>query len=285
MASLVDRFRMAVRAMRRPRYRSVMRIREGERTIALLAILLVVVLAGLYWIGQTDARRRSGTAAIHVVSTEFQPGGGLELAPQGTWVRYTYVVDGGIYPGFEFRPWNKVSAHSPKVCFEPADPRNHMLVEGRVQCGTDSVTSGLGVAASAVGSPTSARPSPTASTVEVHGESGTILELTLIDHSGLVLLARSATVDELRAHDTLLSTSTIAATNLDESHLLLIWLGSSCDRVATLDVEADLVRIELDNGPRPPCDLVPNPRGLVLETPDTVRADQIALELTFAQTP
>jgi hypothetical protein len=114
----------------------------------------------------------------------------------------------------------------------------------------------------------------------VRGETGTNLELTIIDRSGFAILARSATVDELRAQDTLLSTSTISATNLDARHVLLIWLGSACDRVGTLDVEAGLANMKLENGPRPPCDLTANPRGIVLETPGAVRADQIVVELT-----
>lgn len=128
----------------------------------------------------------------------------------------------------------------------------------------------------------SANPSPSPQSVDVKGEGGTSLKLTLIDRSGAILLARSATVPELRAHDTLLSTASIAAINLDARRLLLIWLGSPCDQTATLDVDAGLAGMKLENGPRPSCDLVPDPRGLVLEMPGSVRADQISLELRQA---
>jgi hypothetical protein len=124
--------------MRRRRYTSVFRYREGGRTIVVLIGLLGAVLVVLFVLARVDTMRRSGTAAIYIVSSSFQAGGGIEQTLQGTWLRYTYTVDGTTYPGYDFRTWSKVSAHDPKVCFEPADPRNHRLVEGRVMCGVDA---------------------------------------------------------------------------------------------------------------------------------------------------
>lgn len=137
-------------------------------------------------------------------------------------------------------------------------------------------------ATSSAVSSASVNQSPSLQSVEVKGEGGTSLKLTLMDRSGAILHARSATVPELRAHDTILSTTSIAAINLDARQLLLMWLGSACDQTAILDVDADLVEMKLENGPRPACDLIANPRGLVLEMPGGVQADQISLELRQA---
>jgi hypothetical protein len=116
-------------------------------------------------------------------------------------------------------------------------------------------------------------------TVAVRGEAGADLTLTIRDRSGVPLSARSATAEELRAHDAALDAANIVATNLDQTHVLLIWLGSSCDRSARLDVDVGLRSMKLHNGPRPPCDLVGNPRGVVFETREAVRSDQIEVAL------
>jgi hypothetical protein len=116
-------------------------------------------------------------------------------------------------------------------------------------------------------------------TLDVHGETDSVLALTIRDRSGMTLSARSATQGELRAHDAELSTANIVARNLDDTHLLLIWVGSPCDQSATLDVDAGLRSMKLQNGPRPKCDLVQNPRGVVFETRDPVRSDQTEVDL------
>ncbi len=123
---------------RHPRYHSVLRLREGGRTILVLFATLATVAAILFVIGRIDRARRSGTAVATIVSALFQPGGGLEMAPQGTQIRYVYVVNGTTYSGVDFRTWSDVSLHNPKVCFEPADPTNHLLVDGRIRCGIDA---------------------------------------------------------------------------------------------------------------------------------------------------
>jgi hypothetical protein len=90
-------------------------------------------------IGRIDTMRRSGTAAVMIVSTRFQPGStGLFETPQGNQIHYQYSVEGTIYLGADFRNWTDVAAHDPKVCFEPADPVNHLLVDGRIRCGIDA---------------------------------------------------------------------------------------------------------------------------------------------------
>jgi hypothetical protein len=118
--------------------------------------------------------------------------------------------------------------------------------------------------------------SPVLLTVGVDGEAGTVLALSIRDRAGL-MTARSATQAELRAHDFELSTANIVAKNLDDTHLLLIWSGSSCDQSATLDVETGLRSMTLHNGPRPKCDLLENARGVVFQLREPVRGDQVAV--------
>jgi hypothetical protein len=78
--------------------------------------VLAAFLAGLWVLDVVTTSRRSATADIRIVSSDFQPGGGFEQTPQGTNIRYEYVVDGSTYVGSDFRPWSDVPAHHPKVC-------------------------------------------------------------------------------------------------------------------------------------------------------------------------
>ncbi|HLO36632.1 MAG TPA: hypothetical protein VK194_11135 [Candidatus Deferrimicrobium sp.] len=134
---MLDRLRSAL-DLRHPRYRSVLRNREGGRTILALLGVLLAVAAVLFVIGRIDTMRRSGTAAVIIVSTRFQPGSaGMRETPQGSQIEYQYTVNGTTYVGADFRSWTNVPAHEPKVCYEPADPTNHLLVDGRIRCGID----------------------------------------------------------------------------------------------------------------------------------------------------
>ena len=123
-----------------PRYRSVFRNREGGRTILFLIGVLLVVGAILFVIGRIDTESRSGTAAATIVSTRLQPGsaGGVRETPRGSQIEYRYVVEGTTYVGAAFRLWTNVAAHEPKICFDPRDPANHLLVDGRIRCGIDA---------------------------------------------------------------------------------------------------------------------------------------------------
>jgi hypothetical protein len=105
-----------------------------------LAGVLLLVASVMFVLGRIDTARRSGTAPVSIVSTRFQVGsdGGLRETPQGNQIEYQYTVDGATYLGADFRQWTDVSAHEPKVCFEPAHPANHLLVDGRTRCGIDA---------------------------------------------------------------------------------------------------------------------------------------------------
>jgi hypothetical protein len=117
----------------------VLRNREGGRTIVYLIGLLLVVAAILFAVGRIDTARRSGTIAAVIISSRLQPGSaGMRETPQGSQIEYQYTVNGTTYAGADFRPWVNIAAHDPKVCFEPADPANHLLVDGRIRCGIDA---------------------------------------------------------------------------------------------------------------------------------------------------
>jgi len=136
--TLVERMR-SVLDRGHPRYRSVLRNREGGRTILFLIGTLLVVGTVMFVIGRNDTTHRSGTATAVIVSTRFQvrSGGGFRETPQGNQIEYQYTVGGTTYLGADFRQWTDVSAHEPKVCFAPSDPANHLLVDGRIRCGID----------------------------------------------------------------------------------------------------------------------------------------------------
>ena len=116
----------------------MLRNREGGRTILFLVGVLLVVSTILFVVGRIDTMRRSGTAEAAIVSTRFQPGSaGMRETPQGNQIQYTWTVNGTTYVGADFRAWTDVAVHRPKVCFEPANPANHLLVDGRIRCGID----------------------------------------------------------------------------------------------------------------------------------------------------
>ena len=123
---------------RRRGYKSLMRRQHGARTIVFLLAVVVVGLSGLFIVQRMETMRRTGSTAIYIVSTSFQLPSTYEQSPSGTWLRYTYTVDGTTYDGYDFRHWNKVAAHDPKVCYDPADPKDHFLVSGPIRCGIDA---------------------------------------------------------------------------------------------------------------------------------------------------
>jgi hypothetical protein len=122
----------------RHHYVSVIRRGEGLRSLAILLAVLGATAAVLFIVGRVDTARRSGTAAIQIVSIRFQYGDHYAQSPAGSNIQYQYVVNGVTYPGADFRTWTDVLAHDPKVCFDPSDPRNHLLVNGPIRCGIDA---------------------------------------------------------------------------------------------------------------------------------------------------
>jgi hypothetical protein len=108
------------------------------RPLLILIGILVIAIGVLWIVGRWETLRRSAEAPIAIRSTLFQPGGGFEQVRQGTWIDYTYVVDGVTFAARDFRQWIVVPDHRPKVCYAPSDPADHLLVNGRIVCGRDA---------------------------------------------------------------------------------------------------------------------------------------------------
>jgi hypothetical protein len=117
------------------RTRAAWRRNDGRIILLLIAIVFgVTAMAGIY--GHLEQLRRSGTASVAIVERSFRPGRGIpDEVRQGNWLRYVYRVDGVFYTGTTFRPWTDVDARRPKVCYDPEYPSDHLLVDGRYQCG------------------------------------------------------------------------------------------------------------------------------------------------------
>jgi uncharacterized membrane protein len=111
------------------------RVGGGGKPILLLAVLMAAVLAVLVVNERATVAALSGTAAIEVTGTAPQTGGEFDPTSAGTWIHYTYVVDGKSFNGAAFRRWSYGEGHAPKVCFDPRDPARHRLVAETVTCG------------------------------------------------------------------------------------------------------------------------------------------------------
>jgi hypothetical protein len=131
-----DRLASILDAVRQHRRRNSRLYRGGGWGLVALVGILIVGQVGLLVAGRLDALRLSGTAEVHIVAASVTGGSPYEQSPAGTHLRYTYMVDGTIYPGADFRRWVDIDAHRPKVCYDPSSPANHALVEGDYQCGS-----------------------------------------------------------------------------------------------------------------------------------------------------
>ncbi len=133
--SLIDRLRLRLGIVREHRRRNARLYRGGGWGLIMLGSVVAVAQIGLFVVGRLDTIRLSGTAEVRIVSTSVYGGSWFDQSPGGTYLHYTYFVDGTTYPGADFRRWFNVAAHGPKVCYDPEDPASHVLVEGDFQCG------------------------------------------------------------------------------------------------------------------------------------------------------
>ena len=135
--TLIDRIRSTLGP--HPRYQSLLKKRSnGAATIEFLLAVTLAITAGLVFVQRYETALRSGTAVVDIDSTLLQPGSRYEQSPTGRWIRYTYVANGSAYEGYTFRRWLNLEAHRPKVCFDPRNPNDHLLVGGDIRCGIDS---------------------------------------------------------------------------------------------------------------------------------------------------
>ena len=135
---------------------------------------------------------------------------------------------------------------------------------------------GLTTAPSSSGSPPS--PSPATILVTIPSQFGD-LHVT-IEHDGILARARPATEAEINRvnvgeHD-------IVLRNVTDARMLLVWIGTVCERFATLTVERQ--RVVLAPAPRPGCDAMAFGWGLALtanEPWDATAVEAIQLPTTL----
>lgn len=132
---MTDRVRGSIDSVRHHRHRNQRLYRNGGRGLIVVLAVVAIASVALFVEGRINVMRLSGTAIVEVVSSEPRVGSSFDQSPAGSTIRYTYVVNGTTYPGVDFRRWLKVDSHAPKVCFDPADPANHLLVDGSYTCG------------------------------------------------------------------------------------------------------------------------------------------------------
>jgi hypothetical protein len=133
--SLMDRIRRGLEVVRHHRHRHRRLYRGGGRGLVVLVGVLTILSIGAYVVGLIGTMRLSGTAQVRIVTSVVTGGSAFDQSPAGTYLHYTYVVNGTTYSGVDFRRWFDVAARDPKVCFDPANPASHVLVEGDFQCG------------------------------------------------------------------------------------------------------------------------------------------------------
>jgi hypothetical protein len=123
----------ALSALFRPR-------KSWQRNDGRLLIALLVLLAAAFAIGLTYERvetsTRTGSASVVIEAERYQPGRPMpDVVTNGTWLTYSYRVAGHRYSAVTFRKWFDVDSHHPKVCYDPANPSDHLLVDGSERCG------------------------------------------------------------------------------------------------------------------------------------------------------
>lgn len=116
------------------------RRRSWQRNDGGPLIVLVIIIAGAVAFGavygHVERLRRSAETQVTIESSLLQPGRGIpDEVTAGRRLRYSYLVRGVRYNGATFRPWMNVEAHEPKVCYDPDNPSDHLLVEGGYRCG------------------------------------------------------------------------------------------------------------------------------------------------------
>jgi hypothetical protein len=109
--------------------------------------------------------------------------------------------------------------------------------------------------------------------------------LTVVDVGDHLAGFRAATVDEIRARNSLLANTQVAALAIDGQgrEILVMWAGFGCDKTATLTVDPQVSRVTIAPDPISGCDLVPVNRGVVLSFRNA--RDVPSMRLVLRRTP
>jgi hypothetical protein len=97
-------------------------------------VVLALVAVGIG--GQLEKARRTAEADVEILAADLQVGdrGGYNAVPSGWHLRYRFTVAGATYLGAAFRNWTLPSIQRAKVCFDPGNPRNQILVLRPASC-------------------------------------------------------------------------------------------------------------------------------------------------------
>jgi hypothetical protein len=124
------------------------------------------------------------------------------------------------------------------------------------------------IAGSPVSSATHEASVPQFTVVAADDSGGRPMSLTIIDQEGFIATARAATPEEITplADRSGMPSMRIAAAvaRRDPPGILVVWVGSGCDRSGTVTLSAGSGQIVVAPDPRGGCDTIPIYRGLVL---------------------
>lgn len=113
--------------------------------------------------------------------------------------------------------------------------------------------------------------------IEVQSEVGKTMPVAVLDESGHLRDARSATLQELQEHQATLRQAPIASSNLEDDEVLVVWSGSACDTKGRITIGPGAATIVFEPEPRPGCDAISVPRGVVLSFGGPILASNIKL--------
>ncbi len=123
--------------------------------------------------------------------------------------------------------------------------------------------------------------SPSGATVlELRGEAGAVVRVTVMDQSGSLTTVRGASLAEIQLHETDFGGRVpIIGRKLGDESVLVLWAGSSCDTSGRLVIGPDVASITYMPDPRPGCDAINIVRGVVLSFDHAVVAAGVVLSV------
>ena len=99
----------------------------------MLLLALGVALLALAYVGWDTGHRRTATATIEITSIEVRPKV-FRGNPADSVIHYRFVAAGQVLERIATRTWSQSVILTAKVCYEPADPSNQVLVTRETSC-------------------------------------------------------------------------------------------------------------------------------------------------------
>lgn len=99
----------------------------------MLLLALGIVLLALAYVGWDAGHRRTATATIEITSIEVRPKV-FRGNPADSVIHYRFVAGGQVLDRIATRTWSESVIRAAKVCYEPADPSNQVLVTREASC-------------------------------------------------------------------------------------------------------------------------------------------------------